>query len=80
MHIQPLATQGGGVWLVNFKIKELIVKSYEAGKGQVETLPLSLTVPIVNPRLMRLVPSNVVRVIGNFDEAASYPQSCANLE
>lgn len=56
------------------------MKSYEIEKGRMDLSDLSLTVPIVNPRLMRLVPSNITRVIGNFEELASPAQNCDNFE
>ncbi|MHB1221974.1 MAG: hypothetical protein ACYC0J_08260 [Gammaproteobacteria bacterium] len=37
-------------------------------KGKIDISALDGPVPIVRPRLMRVLPSNIARVIGNFDE------------
>jgi hypothetical protein len=51
------------------------MKAFDAEKGKIDTSnfmgPSPIVKPIVTPRLMRAVPSNIAKVIGNFDETES---------
>ncbi len=55
------------------------MKSFDSEKGKIDisylNAPVPVVVPIVRPRLMRTVPSNIAKVIGNFEETQL--QACA---
>lgn len=53
--------------------------TFDVEKGKINISDLTITgpivVPIIRPRLMRAVPSNIAKVIGNFEEMQT-PPSC----
>lgn len=60
------------------------MKAFESIKGKIDTSnlmgPKPVVVPIVRPRLMRIVPSNIAKVIGNFEEVQSHSPISSSFE